>query len=196
MDGLSDLLPRAREASVLDVGCNRGLVSFEFMHHGSPVIHGCDLFKEGIEAARDTFNKANESREMLALEYSNREVGFDRQRYADLRHIEGRFEVVDLTQGPSALKIFGRDYYDIVVMLATYHKLKRVMKPAALSELMRFFGKSTKHYFAWRATSDKPQENEEEMVALDKDLGAAGLQRIQTSYISRTLGVAAIWGRV
>ena len=30
MDGMTDLVCRAKGASVLDIGCNRGLVSFEF----------------------------------------------------------------------------------------------------------------------------------------------------------------------
>jgi SAM-dependent methyltransferase len=34
LDGVSDILRRARDASVLDVGCNRGLVSMEFAWHG------------------------------------------------------------------------------------------------------------------------------------------------------------------
>lgn len=170
MDGMTDLVMRAKGASVLDIGCNRGLVAFEFANNGATVVHGCDLFSEGIDTARHLF--------------------------ADFRHVKSRFEVVDLTHGPRAMGVFERSEYDIVVMLATYHKLKRVMSKDALSALMVHFGKSTKHYFAWRATSDKPQENEQELEALDVDLGSTGLQRVQTSYISQSLGVAAIWGRV
>jgi hypothetical protein len=69
------------------------------------------------------------------------------------------------------------------------------MTPERLRDLMLHIGSLTKVYFGWRATSDKPEENEQEMVALDRDLGKAGLQRIHTSYISRQLGVAAIWER-
>jgi SAM-dependent methyltransferase len=164
---MTDLVMRARGTSVFDIGCNRGLVAFEFANNGATIVHGCDLFAEGIETARHLF--------------------------ADFRHVKSQFEVVDLTHGPKALAVFDRSQYDIVLMLATYHKLKRVMSKDALSELIRYFGKSTKHYFAWRATSDKPHENEEELAALDRDLG---LQRIQTSYISKSLGVAAIWERL
>lgn len=170
MDGMTDLVMRAKGASVFDVGCNRGLVGFEFANNGATVVHGCDLYSEGIDTARHLF--------------------------ADFRHIKSRFEVVDLTKGPDALKVFERDEYDIILLLATYHKLKRVMAKDRLSDLMKHFGRSTKHYFAWRATSDKPHENEEELDALDRDLGSTGLQRVQTSYISQSLGVAAIWGRV
>lgn len=170
MDGMTDLVMRAKGAAVFDIGCNRGLVAFEFANNGASLVHGCDIYAPGIDTARHLF--------------------------ADMRHIKSRFEVVDLTQGPRALGIFEQKYYDIVLMLATYHKLKRVMPKDKLSELMRHFGNSTRKYFAWRATSDKPQENEQELEVLDSELGEVGLQRVQTSYISESLGVAAIWGRV
>jgi hypothetical protein len=63
---------------------------------------------------------------------------------------------------------FGAKKYDITLCLATYHKLKRIMEPAELSALMQHFGKATKGYFAWRGTSDKPDENEQELYALDR----------------------------
>jgi hypothetical protein len=117
-----------------------------------------------------------------------------REVFADLRFVEGRFEVVDLTQGPGARRVQSPGY-DIVLCLATYHKLKREMPPAELTALMQFFGRWTRKYFAWRGTSDKPAENEQEIAALDRDLAVAGLRRIHTSYISADLGVAAIWAR-
>jgi len=167
MDGMLDLVVRARGASVLDIGCNRGLVGFEFANNGARLVHGCDIYEEGIVTARHLF--------------------------ADLRFVESRFEVVDLSEGFSAMRVFGEARYDIVVMLATYHKLKRIMEPVALDLLMRDFAERTVKWFAWRATSDKPGENEAEMKALDRQLSP--LNRIHTSYISKTLGVAAIWER-
>jgi hypothetical protein len=69
------------------------------------------------------------------------------------------------------------------------------MTPEDLTNLMKFFGIWSRKYFGWRGTSDKPDENEQEIVNLDRDLGQVGLQRIHTSYISSELGVAAIWSR-
>jgi 2-polyprenyl-3-methyl-5-hydroxy-6-metoxy-1,4-benzoquinol methylase len=169
LDGISDLLLRAREASVLDVGCNRGLVGFEFANNGARLVHGCDNYEPGIRTARELF--------------------------ADLRNVQSRFEVVDLTSGPACLKVFGAGHYDVVVLLATYHKLKRVMPAKELSALVRYLGRLTHKFFAWRATSDKPNENEDEMASLDDDLRSAGLKRIHTSYLSDELGLAAIWAR-
>lgn len=166
MDGMTDLVVRARGASVLDVGCNRGLVGFEMAQNGAKVVHGCDNYELGILTAKELF--------------------------ADLRSVEIQFEVVDLTRGPGALVPFGDRRYDIVLMLATYHKLKRVMEPSVLSELMRNLGGRTLRYFGWRATSTEHAENEREMATLDRELG---LKRIHTSTISEELGLCAIWAR-
>lgn len=168
LDGISDLLMRARKTSVLDIGCNRGMVGFEFALNGAKLVHGCDIYEKGIETAREIF--------------------------ADLRNCESRFEVMDLTEGPKSMVKF-EGPYDIVLCLATYHKLKRIMSPEDLTKLVEHFGRLTKKYFAWRGTSDKPAENEEEIRALDRDLKPVGLQRVHTSYLSSDLGVAAIWSR-
>lgn len=169
LDGLTDLLLRAPGASVMDVGCNRGLVGFEFFGNGASLVHGCDNYEDGIITARHLF--------------------------CDLRNCESQFEVVDLSQGPTSLAPFNQRRYDIVVMLATYHKLARIMQPPNLHALCVELGYRTQKYFGWRATSEKAEANENEMRALDKVLGLAGLRRIHTSYISKELGVAAIWER-
>lgn len=169
LDGMSDIIDRAKGKSVFDIGCNRGMVGYQFARMGAAVVHGCDNYEKGIETAREVF--------------------------ADLRNCEGRFEVVDLTQGPKAMGVFNWSGYDIVLCLATYHKLKRDMPAKELSDLMKYFGRITRKYFAWRGTSDKPSENEQEIAALDRDFAEVGLRRIHTSYISADLGVAAIWAR-
>lgn len=169
LDGMLDLVIRAREASVLDIGCNRGLVGFEMANNGAKVVHGVDIDPDCIKVAQHLF--------------------------ADLRNCESLFRVVDLTAGSQGMLAEFRAEYDIVLMLATYHKLKRIMEPGALTELMHYFGRLTQRYFGWRGTSDKPDENEAEAAALDRDLGAVGLRRVHTSYISTELGMAAVWGR-
>lgn len=169
LDGMRDLLWRSQRRSVFDIGCNRGMVAADFAHHGASRVHGCDIYEPGIATAREIF--------------------------ADMRFVDSRFEVVDLTEGPDALRMFGSDPYDITVMLATLHKLKRVMPGDALNKLLTHFARKTREHFAWRATSDKPDENEDEMVLLDRVLGETGLIRSHTSYLSADLGVCAIWSR-
>lgn len=169
LDGITDLVLRAKGKSVFDIGCNRGMVGYQFAEQGASVVHGCDNYEIGIQTAREVF--------------------------ADLRFVESRFEVVDLTAGPRSLGVFNSLGYDIVLCLATYHKLKRLMPEAELSDLIRFFGRWTRKYFGWRGTSNKPEENEKEIVALDRDFKEVGMRRIHTSYLSADLGVAAIWAR-
>lgn len=169
MDGLADLVIRARGASVLDIGCNRGLVGFEMANNGATVVHGCDIYKEGIRTARELF--------------------------ADLRAVETQFECIDLTK-PDALSVFSDRRYDIILMLATYHKLKREMATPALDALIKDIGTRTLRYFGWRGTSQDHDRNEDEIAAIDRVLKAEGLKRVHTSYISVDLGVAVIWERI
>ncbi len=166
MDGMCDLIMRAKGASVLDIGCNRGLVGFEFANNGATLVHGCDHYEPGIRTAREIF--------------------------ADMRHVESRFECLDLTQ-ENVLAVFGEQKYDIVLMLATYHQLKRIMGGTQLSMLIGTIAARTLKYFAWRGTSRDKQANDAELTRLDSDL--AEFRRIHYSEISEELGAAAIWQR-
>lgn len=164
LDGLSDLLPRARGASVLDIGCNRGLVSLQFAIAGADLIHGCDIFEPGVQITREIFSEFPAA---------------------------SRFEVVDLTGGAQALQnAFGNSYrskYDIVLMLAVYHRLKRVMARDDLTALVSHFAGRTGKYFAYRSVP----EDVEELDAILKD---AGLRRVHFSEISIVMrNPAAIW---
>jgi SAM-dependent methyltransferase len=167
LDGILDLTIRAKGASVMDLGCNRGLASLEMANNGATACYGCDNFEAGIDTARHIF--------------------------ADIRAVKSRFEVVDLTQGPDSLRPFGGEW-DIVLMLATYHKLKREMDRGAMSGFMQHVGKRTKRFFGWRGPNNR-QESDDEIKALDHDFKAVGLERVHTSYISREIGPAAIWAR-
>lgn len=166
LDGVGDILTRARGASVLDLGCSLGQVSHDFMINGATKVHGCDIDELCVSVAKHWF--------------------------ANFRSVESRFEVVDLSKGPGALGSFGK--YDIVVMLATYHKLKRIMDAKLLADLMADLADRTQKWFVWRATSERVQENDEEMHALDKHFKDK-LKRVHTSYLSLQLGVSAIWVR-
>src|SRR5262245_50428504 len=109
LDGLGDLIPRTRGASVFDVGCNRGGVCHDFVLAGASVVHGCD---NGLEE-----------------DHKTPRIQTARRWFADIRSVESRFEFVDLAGGPGAIKkAFGTLYrakYDFMLMLAVYHKLRR-----------------------------------------------------------------------
>ena len=122
-DGLSDLLLRASGSSVIDIGCNRGHVAYEFAVNGARLVHGCDIDAASIQAARIWFS--------------------------ELPHTMSQFEVVDLTKGVSCLTPFGPAGYDIVLLIGVYHKLKRVMKHEDLSQLVGDLGRRALTYFGW-----------------------------------------------
>lgn len=145
LDGLADILPRARGSSVFDVGCNRGAVCHDLVLAGASVVHGCDNYVKGMEVANEWF--------------------------ADIRSVDARFEVVDLTGGGAAIeKAFGknlRDSYDIILMLAVYHKLYRVMEKRDLDSLVKWLAERCGKFFVWRGSL----EERNEVDALIKDMG-------------------------
>jgi len=122
-DGLSDLLLRAQGASVLDVGCNRGHVGYEFYRNGARLVHGCDIDGQSIAIARGWFS--------------------------ELAELESKFVVLDLQKQGAIAAAFGDAAYDIVLFVGVYHKLVRVMSPALLSWLMNDLGWRASRYFAW-----------------------------------------------
>jgi SAM-dependent methyltransferase len=164
LDGLTDIVLRAKGQKVLDLGCNRGLVGFEMANNGATTVHGCDIDAECIQIARGVF--------------------------ADLRAVESRFEVVDLTKEMP----FPNERYDIILMIATYHKIKRVMGAAELSALMQNLIRRTDKFFVWRGNGDN-REAAEEMANLDRDFTGSGFKRVHTSELSLTLGLAAVWAK-
>jgi len=55
LDGITDLVARAKGKSVFDIGCNRGMVGYEFYQNYAAIVHGCDIYEQGIDAAREWF---------------------------------------------------------------------------------------------------------------------------------------------
>jgi 2-polyprenyl-3-methyl-5-hydroxy-6-metoxy-1,4-benzoquinol methylase len=127
LSGLHDLLRCVDGASVLDIGTNHGLISFEFARQGASLVHGCDIHRQGVDTARGIF--------------------------AELR-IASRFEVVDLTAGPAVLETaFDPDYrrrYDIVLFLGVYHLLRQQASNRVVEELVRHLVDRTQRFFVTR----------------------------------------------
>jgi 2-polyprenyl-3-methyl-5-hydroxy-6-metoxy-1,4-benzoquinol methylase len=123
-DGISDLLLRARGASVFDVGCNRGHVGWDFAMNEARLVHGCDIHAPSIQCARMWFSEHP--------------------------HVEHKFEIVDLSKGIEAVKqAFGESTYDIVLFLGVQHKLKRTMPAEQLLSLITHLGSRALTYFGW-----------------------------------------------
>ena len=127
LSGLRDLLCYAGESSILDIGTNRGLIAFEFARRGAAVVHGCDIYRPGVDVAREIFTEMR---------------------------TPSRFEVIDLARGPAALQAaFGQDYlpqYDIVLFLGMYHKLKEQASDRTIIELVQHLADRTARFIATR----------------------------------------------
>lgn len=161
-DGLSDLLLRAHGASVLDVGCNRGHIGYEFAVNGARLIHGFDVHAPSIHVARGWFAELD---------------------------VISKFEVVDLTRGSAEItKHFGPEGYDIVLFIGVQHKLKRVMQPEALAELIEHLGRRAIKYLAWNGYAD-------DFDAMDKILAPAKVFCVHTSEMTMQGRLAAVWKR-
>ena len=138
-DGLSDLLLRARGCSVIDIGCNRGHVAYEFAVNGARLVHGCDIDAASMQAARIWFS--------------------------ELPHVRSQFEVVDLEKGPSSLNVFGPGGYDIVLFIGVVHKLKRAMTRGPLDFLLQELGRRALTYFGWNGYAEDLKLMDENLAA-------------------------------
>lgn len=162
-EGLSDLLLYAHGCSVFDVGCNRGHVGWDFAVNGARLVHGCDIDAASMQCARMWFSEHP--------------------------HVESKFEVVDLREGPPAVTAaFGEQAYDIVLFIGTQHKLRRIMPDAQLVDLIQHLGGRALKYVGWNGyAANLPQ--------MDEALAPIGLTRVHTSELVLPGRPAAIWKR-
>lgn len=125
--GLEPVLALAPGTSVLDVGCHRGLVAYEFARRGATLIHGVDIYQPGLDAAREIF--------------------------ADVP-VSNCFQTLDLAAGrqqvEAGLADVSPDGYDIVLMLAIVQHLSRQMERADLRDLLDFFLHKTRQHLVLR----------------------------------------------
>lgn len=166
LDGVGDILWRCPGASVLDIGCNRGMVGYEMAQHGAVMVDGVDNYEEGITVARHIFS--------------------------DMRHVTSRFVVADLSKGVKAFDAAmegGAKHYDIVLALAVFHKLQRQMPNNEFDAMVTEFGKRARSYLVWRGAW-------EHLDKINGLLQAAGLEQAQWSRLSTNKETAAgIWRR-
>jgi SAM-dependent methyltransferase len=167
MDGMHDLVLRCRGWSVLDVGCNRGMVGFELACNGARLVHGVDNDIHAIEVARSVF--------------------------ADIRSVQFRFEALDLSHEHATLHMkekFGDGQYNLVLLLAIVHKLERVMSHDHLMGLLHWFGTHAENYVAGHI-------HEPQFAYTHEAMHKAGLRLIHRSYIADPVGLgpAFVWKR-
>jgi 2-polyprenyl-3-methyl-5-hydroxy-6-metoxy-1,4-benzoquinol methylase len=162
LSGMSDLLRCAQGASVLDIGANHGLISFEFARHGASVVHGCDIHKKGVDTAREIFAEVQ---------------------------TPSRFEVVDLTAGPAVLETaFAPDYrsrYDIILFLGVYHLLKQQTSNRVVEELVHHLVDRTQRFFVTRTRM------RDELRTILADTGLQNVHFSALSYVVSPLEIWA-----
>lgn len=165
--GLSDVMPLMRGMTVLDVGCDRGLVSLTFGLNGAKLVHGCDKYASGVETAREVFAETA---------------------------VESRFETVDLTGREDALRAaFGadlRDRYDVVLFLSMYHILRQQQPHEAVLDFVQSLIDRTGRYFIYRkSVTEKGYERMDELVR------ESGLVQVHYSWLSRVAGPLLVYER-
>lgn len=111
--GLDYVLARCAGCSVLDIGCNEGLIAYEFARNGIRIVHG--------------------------FERDGHRVNFATRLFRDVP-VESRFIRANLAK-PGFEGQYGsllREQYDIVLFLGVYHHLRRQMPTEDLRELVTF----------------------------------------------------------
>ena len=162
--GLRPLFERASGKSILDIGTFNGLIPYEFSKHDPSVIHGIDFYEEGICAARTIFQSSNVDFDFFIYDLS---VGRDRFR----NEFEGKL-----------LKS-----YDIVLLLAIYHKLVRQMPQEDVHELMDYFIGLSGQFIAARTP---------DMVPLDKLIRRQGFELVYLDGFNKNLAPLHVYEKV
>lgn len=162
--GLGPLLERASGKSILDIGTFNGLIPYEFAKNDPSVVHGIDFYEEGIRAARTIFDSCN-----LDSDFFIYDLSFGRDRFKS--DFEGKL-----------LKS-----YDIVLLLAIYHKLVRQMSQTDLHELMDYFISLSDQYIAARTP---------DMGPLDKLIRQQGFELVYFDGFNKIMAPLHIYEKV
>ncbi|RWH69469.1 MAG: class I SAM-dependent methyltransferase [Mesorhizobium sp.] len=96
LDGLFSCGVKYFGKTILDVGCNMGIVAYEIAKRRPAYIHGIDILKPHTRVARSIFLGSN---------------------------VESRFDAMNL--GSRKLQSVLNDSYDIVLLLAVYQHVRR-----------------------------------------------------------------------
>lgn len=124
--GLEELLDNAQGKSVLDLGCNESLISYEFARNGARLIHG--------------------------LEKDFSRVVFGKRLFRDVA-IEHRVETSDFSHPPARLDqehAWLLPKYDMVLFLGVYHHLTLVLDEAGLRAFLDWTLAHTSDWYGLR----------------------------------------------
>lgn len=163
--GLEPLLALARGARILDIGCHKGIVAYEFAKAGAHLILGFDHSSAAVDVATELHSEFAEPHQ---------------------------FEVLDLRGGSAALdgvlaKHTQQDF-DIVLYLGIQHHLERQMPLADLDALVLSLAARATAFFAVRT----PSEN---MPRVDALLHKAGFALKVASDLNGNVAPLHIYAR-
>lgn len=133
--GLEYLLTEdvCKNASVLDLGCAEGLISYEFYKAGAACIHGVDLQEVSVQYARQLFADTT-------VEYSFAQADIGNWQKFIRRH-------------GSALN----QQYDIVLFLSIYHHLLRENGSTRANATLLGAAARARQFFVIRTTATVPE---------------------------------------
>lgn len=140
--GLDFILDKCSGSTVLDIGSNEGLISYEFAKRGSKLIHGFEKEKDMVKFTKRLFRDIPIENKFVGADLAVSGEEFDR-KYQDILLKE----------------------YDIVLFLGVYHHLKYQMSEKDLHGLVELLLAKTKKWFVVR-TNMLP---EFESIVLDKN---------------------------
>jgi 2-polyprenyl-3-methyl-5-hydroxy-6-metoxy-1,4-benzoquinol methylase len=101
--------------SVLDVGCNMGIVAYEISKRGPSLIHGLDNYLGAFRVAKAIFSAVP---------------------------VESRFDLVDLRNERKLQKVL-LPSYDIILLMEVYHQVKKKSPAAAIRTVEIIVPRST-----------------------------------------------------
>ena len=130
VSGLFDLDLDYTGKSILDVGCNIGMVSYEISKSQPKFIHGIDSYRPAINIARNIFMG----------------VG-----------AESEFHAVDLANDRALHRVL-KPQYDIVIMLSVWQHLKNAEGEQKAAEITRELAGRCEGYFLARNPMTEEEE--------------------------------------
>ncbi|HAV77201.1 MAG TPA: hypothetical protein DCX53_07595 [Anaerolineae bacterium] len=127
IDGLEFLLNNCKGASILDVGCAEGLISYEFAKNGAKLIHGFEIDRRRVEFAKLLFQEVPIEHNFVAANIA-----------------------VDFNKFQKQHSHFLLDKYDIVLYLGVYHHLIKQNSVEVVQGFISAMLSRTINYFAVR----------------------------------------------
>ena len=128
-EGLEPLFEAARGASVLDVGSNEGLISYEFARHGARLVHGFERDRDRVQFSLRLF----------------RDVAIDSHFEVANLAVTGH----DFAKGARGQVLLPS--YDIVLYLGMYHHLHKQAGKEVADDLVRFLVERAGSWFGTRS---------------------------------------------